>query len=239
MPRTLLFFQHADWERPGVFFHEAARRFDLQLNIVHVYRDSIPAATEADALVLLGGPPNVHEEETYPFLKEEKRFLRQWLASDRPCLGFCLGHQLLADSLGASVGPMKRASIGFIEGHLTAEGCRHPVFGSLSQPLPLFKWHGQAVQLPLPDDLILLAESTECPVEAIGDRRRPQIIGVQHDGHAAHPDDVRTWLDHDGQWVAQTLSAQACDQMIQEAEQNLEQNRAAFFQFLENFLTLL
>ncbi len=46
--------------------------------------------------------PGIHLlQEEHPFLKAEKAAICQSIEEDRPYLGFCLGHQLLADSLGA------------------------------------------------------------------------------------------------------------------------------------------
>ncbi|MCG8430643.1 MAG: glutamine amidotransferase, partial [Candidatus Omnitrophica bacterium] len=46
---------------------------------------------ETAALVVLGGPMNVYEEEKYPFLTGEVRLLRRALGRDMPILGICLG----------------------------------------------------------------------------------------------------------------------------------------------------
>jgi GMP synthase-like glutamine amidotransferase len=108
-----------------------------------------------------------------------------------PYLGFCLGHQLLADALGAKIGPNYRACIGFIEGFITHDGRNHPAFRELPQHMPLFKWHAQAVQEPLPNYINILATSSECQVEAISVHERPHILGMQFDNHAADPADVK------------------------------------------------
>ena len=113
--------------------------------------------------------------------------LKKALSSGKPYLGICLGHQLLADSLGAKVGNNFTPSIGFIDGHLTRDGREHPIFKDIPKIMPLFKWHGQAVQPPLPKHLHVLATSSQCEVEAIGLEDRPHIIGLQFDNHAADP----------------------------------------------------
>jgi len=202
MAFTFLVVQHVDWETPGEFLVRAAHKAGVELEIAHIYQQAVPDPMSHDALLLLGGPPNVHEEKQFPFLKEEKRLLNAWLAMDRPCLGFCLGHQLLAAALGADIGPNSWPSVGFTKGHLTHAGKEHPVFRGISSPQPLFKWHGQAVQTPLPRDLVMLATSDRCVVEAFSVADRPHIVGLQCDNHAAHPDDIRSWLRHDADWLA-------------------------------------
>jgi GMP synthase (glutamine-hydrolysing) len=67
--------------------------------------DLIPRMNEeCAALVVYGGKYDVPEKQTYAFLKDEMRVIRQALNRDIPLLGICLGAQLLAHELGAEVG---------------------------------------------------------------------------------------------------------------------------------------
>ncbi len=240
MALKFLVLQHIDWEAPGRLLSEAAMRLDITLEVTKIYQQAAPDPADFDALLLLGGPANVHEEDRYPFLREEKRLLKAWIAMDRPCLGFCLGHQLLADALGAEIGPNFMPSIGFIQGHLTHAGKEHPVFEGIHSPLTLFKWHGQAIQTPLPRNLMMLATSNQSVVEAFSVDGRPHIIGLQCDNHAAHVDDVKTWLRHDRDWI-NTLpeGKRLFKELPQEAEQHRQQVESAFTQILYNFVNLV
>ena len=107
---------------------------------------------------------NVDQEDEYPFLRAEKTAIRHMVEHDKSYLGFCLGHQLLADVLGAKVGPNTCRSVGFIEGSLTSQGQQHPLFRNLPNSFPLFKWHGQAALPPLPNHVEVLVTSQDCQV---------------------------------------------------------------------------
>lgn len=174
----------------------------MKLEVVRVWVEWIPSFTSYDGIVVLGGAPNMDQETLFPFLVEEKRYIRRAISEDMPFLGFCLGHQLLADALGAKVGPNYRPAIGFVQGHLTHDGRNHPAFAELSTTFPLFKWHSQTVQEPLPKHLVLLATSEQCQVEAFSVSGRPHILGVQFDNHAANPADITEWFEKDRNWLA-------------------------------------
>jgi len=201
MAKNIVVFQHNPWEGPGIHLVKAFARHDLKINTIHVWKENIPEVTSYDALVVLGGGPNVDQEHIYPYLTKEKKTIKKAIAKDIPYLGFCLGHQLLAHVMGAKVGPNYRSSIGFIQGFLTHHGKEHPLFERLPQNATFFKWHSQSVQEPLPSSMNILATSAECQIEAISLEKRPHIVGLQFDNHAATPEDVKEWLTMDCKWL--------------------------------------
>jgi GMP synthase-like glutamine amidotransferase len=202
MTKKVALFQHSPLEGPGRFLLQAAHHNKIQLCPIKAWEGLFPDPEAYSGFVLLGGRPNVHEEERYPFLVPEKQGIQAILATNKPCLGICLGHQLLALALGAQVGPNFCASVGLSQAFVTGHGRSHPLFTGIDSPFPTFKWHAQAVLPPVPPHFHILATSRECQVEAFSIKGRPQLIGIQFDNHAAHPDDVAAWYDQDQQWLS-------------------------------------
>jgi GMP synthase-like glutamine amidotransferase len=194
------------WEGPGIHLIQSAKRWGVQLEVIEVWRKPIPELAPYDGLIVLGGEPNVSQEEKYPFLKPEKVAIRRSIEEDRPYLGFCLGHQLLADALGANVGDNFCRSVGFIEGQVTREGSHHPLLQRLPQTFSIFKWHAQAILPPVPKHIEVLVTSPECLVEAISITHRPHIVGLQFDNHAATCANVTKWLEEDSNWLSHSPS---------------------------------
>lgn len=240
MARKFIVFQHNPWEGPGQLLLSAAKRHKIQLDIIRVWEETLPAITGYMAIIVLGGGPNVDQEHMFPFLAEEKKTIKKAIAQDLPFLGFCLGHQLLAEALGAKVGPNFQSSLGYIQGFLTHEGKTHPVFKDLPQQIPLFKWHGQAVQEPLPGHISILATSAECQVEAISLHGRPHILGMQFDNHAATPENIKNWITMDAKWLA-TIRDKAVDaqKMMTDAEIHQATIRGQFIKLFDNFFSLI
>jgi GMP synthase (glutamine-hydrolysing) len=240
MARKVIVLQHNPWEGPGPFLLSGAKIHRIKMDVTHVWEEKIPPLKGYAAMIVLGGGPNVDQEHIYPFLTEEKKTIKRAIAQDMPYLGFCLGHQLLADALGAKVGPNFQSSLGYIKGFLTHDGRNHPAFKDLPQHLPLFKWHAQAVQEPLPSQINILATSAECQVEAISLHGRPHILGLQFDNHAADPDTVKKWLTMDSKWLA-TLQDRRINPalLLEDAKKNRETIREQFTKLFDNFFSLI
>ncbi len=104
----------------------------------------------ADLLVVLGGPIGVYEAHQYPFLATELELLRLRLKSRRPTLGICLGAQLMAAALGATVFPGRGGKeIGWAPLSAGSDAARCPAMAELLAPgLQVLHWHGDTFDLP-------------------------------------------------------------------------------------------
>jgi GMP synthase-like glutamine amidotransferase len=240
MAKSIVVFQHNPWEGPGKHLVSASARHNLKMEIIPVWKQDIPEVTSYDAMIVLGGGPNVDQENTYPFLTDEKKAIRNGVANDLPYLGFCLGHQLLANVMGAKVGPNHQSSIGFTQGFLTHEGKKHPLFEELPPNMTLFKWHGQSVQELLPTYMNILATSAECQIEAISLEERPHIVGLQFYNHAATPENVKDWLTMDSKWLSSLADKQIDPAAIlADAQKNCDAMGKQFAKLFDNFFNLI
>jgi GMP synthase-like glutamine amidotransferase len=198
--KNLLIVQHMEWEGPGQHLLAALIEAGVNFQVAKAWKEPLPSLDPFAGMIVLGGSPNVDEEEQFPYLFPLKVSIREVIAAGKAYLGFCLGHQLLGDVLGCRVGPLPQKSVGFITGELTSAGKVHPAFQGLPAQFDLFKWHGQGVLPPLPGGISLIARSAAAPVEALGLDDNPRVLGLQFDNHAAARD-VAAWLKHDGNWA--------------------------------------
>jgi GMP synthase-like glutamine amidotransferase len=134
----VLIVQHVECEGPGYledFLHEKL----IEYEIAKMYEgEQLP--DDFDALIVLGGPMNVYEEERYPYLKGLNTTIKNFATGGGHYLGFCLGGQLLAKALGAKVRRNHTREIGN------------------------FEWHGDTFEIP--ERAIKLAESELCSNQA-------------------------------------------------------------------------
>lgn len=162
-----LVLQHVDVEHPGIF-REFWRADGHDWDAVELdVGEKIPALVDYDAMVVMGGPMDVWQEDTYPWLVDEKDAIRRWVQDlGKPYLGICLGHQLLASALGGEVTLMARPEVGLANVELTPEGMKDPLLAGMPGTLETFQWHGAEIS-KLPEGAVILAANGACPTQAI------------------------------------------------------------------------
>ncbi len=119
---------------------------------------------DIEAVISLGGPMNVYEEERFSFLKEENVFLKEILKGEIPFLGICLGAQILARAGGALIKKAVQKEAGWQTVSLTDAGRRDTLFQGLPQKFTVFQWHEDTFDIP--EGGLHLASSESCVNQA-------------------------------------------------------------------------
>ena len=218
----ILVLQHIDAEHPGIlreFMAEDGVRWDaVELD----EGDPIPPLDGYDAMVVMGGPMDVWEEDVHPWLVPEKAVIAEAVRErEMPFLGVCLGHQLLADALGGEVGAMASPEVGILDVELTEDGRRDPVIGSVPATFKALQWHGAEVTR-LPAGAVALARSPVCPVQAfrVGD----SAFGIQYHVELTSTT-VHEWgvIPEYAASLEQTLGAGGLERMQQGASAHMDE----------------
>jgi GMP synthase-like glutamine amidotransferase len=145
--KPIAIFQHYPGAGPGHFL-DFARRAHLPVRIFCGFLgEQLPGSIQDfSGLVSMGGPMSVNQQ--VDFIEQEARLIDQALALEIPILGHCLGSQLLARALGATIEPNQPASweLGW-----------HPVSACSEQQSQwtdafsngdVFHWHNENFTLP-------------------------------------------------------------------------------------------
>ena len=169
----VLVLQHIACEPPGVYEDVLLER-DAAIDRVELDEGGQIPTGDYDAIVAMGGPMSVNDEEELPWLAGEKRYVADAVRRGTPYWGVCLGVQLLASSLGARVYAGEAAEVGVLPVQLTEAAATDPVFMNAPAELLTLQWHGDTFDLP--DGAVRLAGSPAYPNQAF---RFARAYGVQ------------------------------------------------------------
>ncbi|RMX05755.1 type 1 glutamine amidotransferase [Corticibacter populi] len=132
----------------------------------------LPEPASFDALIALGGPMSVNDQDSLPWLLAEQQLIRTCIEMRKPVLGICLGAQLMAAALGARVRAGAHREIGWFPIQACDGG---PGTFRFPEQLEVFHWHGETFDLP--DGAGLLATSAACRHQAF--QIGPRALGLQ------------------------------------------------------------
>lgn len=173
--RRLHYLQHVPFENMGTI-HAWAESNGMQVHGTRFYKcEPLPSVEEFDWLIIMGGPMGVSDELLYPWLRQEKKLIRQALEDQKVVLGICLGAQLIADVLGARVQPNFYREVGWFPVYKTATSGHSSVSAAIPDGLQVLHWHGETFDLP--QGTVHLGYSEACKNQGflLDDR----IVGLQ------------------------------------------------------------
>jgi len=150
-------FRHGIDESAG-YLEDLLEASGRSYRIFNLWEDDEVPSGGLSHLLILGGKMSVNDEREYPFLKEEKRVIREMTVRSRPVLGVCLGAQMIASALGARVYPCEKevgwSPLTWIE----------QLQGIPPEETTVFQWHGESFDLP--DDAKLICSGKQVENQA-------------------------------------------------------------------------
>jgi GMP synthase (glutamine-hydrolysing) len=168
-------FQHVPFEGLGSM-QVWAERAGLAPHVTRFFlNEPLPPLPEVTHLIVMGGPMGVHDHRPFPWLAQEKRFIRDVIDAGKSVLGVCLGAQLMADALGARVYKNPAPEIGWFPIQKSREAHSDATAAFLPSSLEVFHWHGDTFDIPR--GARCLAHSEACRHQGFYLNR--QIVGLQ------------------------------------------------------------
>ncbi|OPX18097.1 hypothetical protein BXT86_02970 [candidate division WOR-3 bacterium 4484_100] len=148
---------------------------DVTVHTVEVKDYSTISAGEEfklyDVIVLSGSQRKLAEPGIIDYYLNEIEYLK---VTEKPVLGICFGHQLLSMAFGEDVVSMGKKIEGY---YMVKRLTDDELFEGLGERFLVRESHEEMVE-NVPYDFVKIAESPNCPIEAIKHNRLP-IYGVQ------------------------------------------------------------
>ena len=152
MDKKVLILKNITREGPGILekilqenliFYDVV---DLSAN------EPLPDSRNYGTLIIMGGPNSANDKTKK--IKEEVKFIKNWLSTKKPFLGICLGLQLLVKAAGGKVVKNEIKEIGFrdtnedfFEVELLKSSQKDPLLYKLGKKIKVFHLHGETVVL--------------------------------------------------------------------------------------------
>jgi GMP synthase-like glutamine amidotransferase len=148
---------------------------DITVHIVEVKDYSTISSSEDfklfDVFILSGSQRKLAEAGIFEAYTNEVEFLRR---TEKPILGICFGHQLIAMGYGERVVTMEKKLEGY---YMVRKLQEDELFENLAEKFLVMESHEEMIT-EVPYDFMKLADSPNCPIEVIKHQRFPQY-GVQ------------------------------------------------------------
>jgi len=145
--KPVAIFRHLECEGPG-YFAEFLNQHQIPHTLIRIDQgDHIPPSISGyRALVFMGGPMSVNDD--LPWIAEELSLIRQAVKYDMPLLGHCLGGQLIAKALGATVSKNPVKEIGWHPVAKQPNPLTEDWLSGLPDEFEAFHWHGETFSIP-------------------------------------------------------------------------------------------
>ena len=161
----ILIIKHIAIEGPGTIEdYLLGKGYKLRTIDLHKGEPLPKNFIDIEAIISLGGPMNVYEENKSPFLKAETDFLSRAIKEEVPTLGICLVSQLIAKASGAKVVKSPVKEVGWFKVNLEKSANNDPLFKDLGQTIDVYHWHEDMWELP--KGAVLLGSGEGCPNQA-------------------------------------------------------------------------
>ena len=199
------------------------------LSFTHLYAgETLPNASDLDALIIMGGPMGIYDDADLPWLKDEKVFIKQVIDAGKKVLGICLGAQLIADVLGST--DTKRAvyagrhkEIGWFPIQKSDELQGTILDDVFPASLDVFHWHGDMFDVP--QGAQALAASAACPNQ--GFVYQDRVVAFQFHLETT-PESASALIQHCGDELDGSTYVQSAKDMLSDKQRFQTLNQTMF-----------
>ena len=145
-----LYGQASDWIQTKL------SKYDIKIKVVKGYEKEL-LDIDDDAWIITGSAHSVYEN--LDWISYIKSNLLNMLSANKPVLGICFGHQLIADTFGGKVELNKNGwELGSCTIDLKKESANCPLYKNMKNPLDVYQSH-QDIVTEIPKESVLLAQN--------------------------------------------------------------------------------
>lgn len=219
--KPVIIFRHAANEGPGTIESFLLQK-KIPYSIVKIDQgdgeNKIKAVNinDCSGLIFMGGPMSVNDD--LPWIPESLSLIRQALELNMPVMGVCLGGQLMAKALGATITRNLNPEFGWLP--VSAAQEKHKWMNDIPAKFDAFHWHGETFSLP--DGATRIMSSDACNNQGF-------IIGnsIAMQCHIEMNEElVRDWAKNNDDLPEPSATVQTRDAMLINLQNKIESLQA-------------
>lgn len=209
--KPVVICRYAPHEGPGYFATYLTRR-GLPWRVVKLDEgEALPNTAGIAGLAMMGGAMSANDE--LGWIPTMLQLIRESVNSNVPVIGHCLGGQLLAKALGATITPSAVKEIGWRQVDVEEPGIAGE-WGPV-QPFLSYHWHGETFSIPR--NAVRIWSSAQCANQAFA-------LGV-HFGMQCHievtADMIERWCETGAEEIEDSLGRSPAVQRPAQMRENL------------------
>lgn len=225
------YLQHVPFEDPAHILSWANKKKHSVTSTKLFAHESIPQDNSFDMLIIMGGPMNIYEFDTYPWLEKEYSVIEKAITQNKKVMGICLGAQLIAHVLGAKVYRNTYSEIGWFPVYRTDE-CDRNGFTAFPPEFTAFHWHGDTFDLPAGS--IHLARSEACTNQAFLFNK--SVLGLQFHLESTY-ESTKHLIENCRNDIKNAPYIQQEEEILLLSEKHIRQSNAIMDNILQTFFT--
>jgi GMP synthase-like glutamine amidotransferase len=181
---NLVIFQHTPEETMG-YFETICREWNVPFDYIRLFETNEVPNIKTSHVLILGGPMSVNDTRTYPYLADEKMWIRSFVKSGIPVLGICLGAQLIANAFSGKVSACEE-EVGWREIRRIGTG----IIKDVPSTFRAFQMHSETFDIPINGRILCEGQNVRNQAFDIG-----SATGLQFHFEIT-ADLVQNWIRH-------------------------------------------
>jgi GMP synthase-like glutamine amidotransferase len=158
--KPVIIFRHAANEGPGyIESFLLSRKIPYSIVKIDQGDDVATQISSCSGLIFMGGPMSVNDD--LQWIPGSLALIREAMAVSLPIMGVCLGGQLIARAMGATISQNPEPEFGWLPVQTITSSANNPWLKDIPASFDAFHWHSETFSLPAGAEHIMTSDACQ------------------------------------------------------------------------------